>query len=71
MLKVVKEKQDLNQVKYIKEEEGKILIAKKISNKDEGNVLICWCFHLSNLLMVKLINETGQHKYPCYSTRLL
>lgn len=46
MLKVVKEKQDLNQVKYIKEEEGKILIAKKISNKDEGNVLICWCFHL-------------------------
>jgi len=21
--------------------------------------------------MVKLVNETGQHKYPCYSTRLL
>lgn len=69
MLKVVKEKQDLNQVKYIKEEEGKILIAKKISKKDEGNVLICCCFHL--FIYSFVINETGQHKYPCYSTRLL
>jgi hypothetical protein len=29
LLKVVKEKQVLNQVKYIKEEEGKILITKQ------------------------------------------